>query len=308
MAAVPCRRARPLLLLAAASSWAARALHAPAAMGGTSIPLRLCNAYPFKLGLDVFHTPGGAAGNVTNLAPVERTDGVLLTRSGPLGYKRCRDLQLPPDDPPLVPGSLLSFRFSGGLEVGTFGVNGVPAGGTLLQIAVHRHDAFSAVAGFTSHVFAAGGGGDPEVAIVDAYRGKEKSFLELRNTKRRSVRERLRYGTAVTLPAGSYDCVLREEGPLAAGQAGEGPARESLGLRLAPGGKYTLLRIGVEALEGPSYPEGLVFWPSDVLRGATGGSWQFLPGSGSGAGAPAARLLAAAGAAATAWRGAWRAL
>lgn len=237
---------------------------------GASIPLRLCNAYPFKLGLDVFHTPGRTPGAVGNVAPVEPEEGQLLTRSGPLGYKHCRDLQ--PSGNPLGPGSLLSFRFPGSLEVGAFQVSGWPAGGALLQIAIHRHDTWTAAAAFTSHVFS--GGRDPEVAIVDAYRGEDTAFLELRGSG--ATRERLRFGTAVTMPPGAYECALLEGGGAMGAPEGRSE-RAVLALELADGGKYTLLRIGVEALEGPSYPEGLVLWPAAGLGGASdfvgGGLW-----------------------------------
>mmetsp|Transcript_126528 Transcript_126528/g.369721 ORF Transcript_126528/g.369721 Transcript_126528/m.369721 type:complete len:308 (-) Transcript_126528:21-944(-) len=215
-----------------------------AASSEKSWNLRICNAYGFKSGLDAFHSP---------LPPVSgpRPEPSRLTRaSGPLPYKRCADLR---GVEGLGPGSVLSFRLGGGLPIGSFRVEELPVRGSLLQLVVCRYDTASTAASFSSHVFS--DDIDPEVALIDAYRGKDNSGLAVRSTVHQW--QDVHFGKAISLKPGWYEWALTGD------HANRGD--EAVGFRMNYYGKYTAIRVGVDASHGPSYTEELVMFPTSWI-------------------------------------------
>mmetsp|Transcript_119970 Transcript_119970/g.334682 ORF Transcript_119970/g.334682 Transcript_119970/m.334682 type:complete len:314 (-) Transcript_119970:102-1043(-) len=209
--------------------------------------LRICNAYAFKSGLDVFHVRP-AEGGRTAPKPEQLTHA-----SGPLAYQRCADLV---GVHGLEPGSELDFRLSDGPQVGCFHVTQLPTEGSLLQIVVHRHDTSTTAAAFSSHVFDSSS--DTEIAVVDAYRGAAVSRVAVRSTAGAPWQD-LRFDTAVSLMPGWYEWLLTGD------HEKTYHGGEVLGFRLSSGEKVTAIRTGVQALHGPSYDEELVLFPTGWL-------------------------------------------
>lgn len=229
-------------------------------LGGTSVEpswtLRVCNAYAFHSSMDVLHVPLHGPNLKTRHTEV-RAGETSLTKdhTGPLAYKRCSDFTSPHD---FAPGSEVVFRLSGGLQIGSFVVVQLPAMGSMLLIVVHRHDAFTTAADFTSHVFS----GRPtnadrvEVAVLDTFRGKTKSDLELYVPSTYNM-QILNFDTSVRIQPGWYEWFLQQKDKPRIGPG--------LGCHLRNGENYVALRVGVEALRGPWYPEELVLFPGATV-------------------------------------------
>mmetsp|Transcript_63219 Transcript_63219/g.137488 ORF Transcript_63219/g.137488 Transcript_63219/m.137488 type:complete len:290 (+) Transcript_63219:20-889(+) len=200
--------------------------------------LRICNAYAVKGGINVFFSRALPAS-----VPSSRPAPVQLTEKDVgLMYKSCVDLPVTE----LLPGSVLEFRIRD-MHVGAFRVTEEPPEGSMLQLVVYRNDRATTAADFVSHVFEETR--SPEVLVVDAYRGEARSSLNISGTQ-------LSFGTAVELRPGTYECQLS---PTSTGEAGE-EARPVSEIRASEGQKYTAIRVGVQALVGPSYPEELVLF------------------------------------------------
>jgi len=86
-------------------------------------------------------------------------------RIQPLRYKQCVKAALR-----LNEGDMLDFRCRG-IDVGTFGIYGVPTAAQALLLIVHRRSGVPMSAAFKSHAFAAGDTGDAQVAVIDASQG-----------------------------------------------------------------------------------------------------------------------------------------
>jgi len=206
--------------------------------------LRICNAYPYAASLDVFRGKE------------------KLTGQGAMPYKACQDLSAP-----LKPGDKIEFRV-GDASAGTFSVSDLPNNDATLLLIIHRHDTLSTAVSFESHVFA--NLMNAQVAIIDCYKGAARSTPRIMdaesNGKGGSARsEELRYDSVVAVNQGIYEVVL-------AGQDGETKAKSQLVALNRE--SYVILRTGVEAQQGPSYPQDLVVYPQSnpaVLRGAAGG-------------------------------------
>lgn len=209
--------------------------------------LRVCNAYAFESGLDAFHSPLPAVS-----APQPRPEPAKLTHDGPLPYKWCADLGRVEG---LGRGSTLSFRLSGGLPIGSYKIRALPAPGALLQLVVYRYDTSSTAADFSAHAF--GDDDDPEVAIVDAYKGGRSSALSVRSLA--SQWQNLHFGKAINLKPGWYEWALTGDHS----QAYHGS--EAVGFRMSSRGKYTAIRVGVDAHLGPWYKEELVIFPTSWI-------------------------------------------
>jgi len=206
--------------------------------------LRVCNAYAFESGLETFHSPQPAIS-----AKLPRPEPAKLTRDGPVPYKWCADLGRVEG---LGRGSLLSFRLGSGLPVGGFRVTALPVGGSTLQLVVYRYDAASTAAAFTAHVF--GSGDDPEVAVVDAYQGDSHSELKVRSPN--SPWQTLHFGKAVSLKPGWYEWSLSGDNQQTFRGGG------TVGFHMSSQGRYTAIRVGVDAQRGPSFEEELVLFPT----------------------------------------------
>lgn len=225
--------------------------------------LRVCNAYAFESGMEVFHTarkmpsPWHPNPKVTCLTNV----------SGPLSYKKCVDFGLVEG---LGHGSQLSFQLDGGLQIASFMITALPRRRALLLLVVHRHDTHTTAAAFSSHVF--DDSSNPEVALVDAYQGSSMSGVEVRSTNGK-IRQPLRFGTAITLRPGWYEWLLT--GDHEAGFDGG----KAIGYKLNSNQKYVAMRVGADAEQGPSYSEQLVMFPQawlSVHSFATRGCTQWL--------------------------------
>jgi hypothetical protein len=213
--------------------------------------LRVCNAYPYVAALDVY-----------------RSKEEKLTGDAPMQYKACRDFVSP-----LKVGDKLEFKV-GDVSAGTFSVSDLPNNDAVLLLVIHRHDTLSTAVAFESHVFA--NLLNAQVAIIDTYKGGRKAKLQIMDGdhaaggKTRS--EELRYDSVVAVNPGQYEVVLSD-------LAGKPEARSRL--VALDRESYVVLRTGVEAQQGQSYPEELIVYPlSDTTalhRAKSGASSRALP-------------------------------
>jgi len=192
--------------------------------------LRVCNAYPYAAALDVV-----------------RGKSEKLTEDAPMRYKACRDFVAP-----LKAGDKLEFKV-GDASAGTFSVSDLPNNDAVLLLVIHRHDTLSTAVSFESHVFA--NLLNAQVAIIDTYKGPTKAMpriMDAEGQSKASRSEELRYDSVVAVNPGVYQVVLD-------GQDGEIKAKSELVALNRE--SYVVLRTGVEAQEGPSYPQELVVYP-----------------------------------------------
>jgi len=198
--------------------------------------LRICNAYPF-----------GAAINV-------RRGETDLTGSSPLLYKDCNDYRLE-----LHVGDRLEFLVDEA-GAGIFAINELPNANAVLLLVMHRHDTLSTAVSFQSHVFATLV--NPQIAVIDTYQGHRHSVPRIMDAEDAASgaqrMEDLRYSSAVAVNPGVYKLALvHEDGHEAAKSDLVALNRES----------YVVLRVGVDAKQGPSYDEELVVYPRSSVLG-----------------------------------------
>jgi hypothetical protein len=201
--------------------------------------LRVCNAYPYSAALDVF------VGRNTK-----------LTSDGAMPYKACRDFPAP-----LKAGDKIDFKV-GDASAGTFSVSDLPNNDAVLLLVIHRHDTLSTAVSFESHVFASLL--NAQVAIIDTYKGAARSTPKITDAaaKANARSEELRYDSVVAVNQGIYNVEL-------VGSDGAEKAKSELVALNRE--SYVVLRTGVEAQQGPSYPQDLVVFPKSdpsVLRSA----------------------------------------
>eukprot|EP00928_Gymnodinium_smaydae_P066266 TRINITY_DN49301_c0_g1_i1.p1 TRINITY_DN49301_c0_g1~~TRINITY_DN49301_c0_g1_i1.p1 ORF type:complete len:277 (+),score=36.28 TRINITY_DN49301_c0_g1_i1:122-952(+) len=191
--------------------------------------LRVCNAYPYDVALDVYKGP------------------MKLTIDKPLPYKSCEDFpaKLEIDDK-------LDFKM-GDADAGTFSITDLPESDAVLLLVVHRHDTVSTSVAFESHVFA--DLKNAQLAVIDAYKGPAKSMPKISDAKvignRTKRSEEVRYDSVVALNPGFYEVEL----------FGNDTGKSKATLVANEHESYVVLRVGVDAREGPSYPEELVVYP-----------------------------------------------
>jgi len=192
--------------------------------------LRICNAYPYSAAMDVYRGKES------------------LTGDSPMPYKTCKDFVTP-----MKPGDKLEFKV-GDANAGTFAVSELPNNDAVLFLAIHRHDTLSTAVSFESHVFA--NLLNAQVAIIDTYKGTGKAVPEIMDApvggkSKRS--EQLRFDSVVAVNPGIYDVAL-------VAQDGSPKARSSLVALNRE--SYVIMRTGVEAQQGPAYPQDLLIYPS----------------------------------------------
>jgi hypothetical protein len=206
--------------------------------------VRICNAYPSE-----------ATMKVIKAASIREADD--LTEGGPLAYKECRDVMadLKEDD-------RLDFKV-GSSSAGSFKVNELPSHDAVLLLVVHRHDTLSTAVSFESHVFASLQ--NAQVAVLDTYKGMAVGMPRIRDAKGESATmrsEELRYDSVVAVNPGLYEVVLtNDKSETIAKSALVAVKHES----------YVILRTGVEAQQGQSYPQDLVVYPrhkADDVKGS----------------------------------------
>lgn len=201
--------------------------------------LRVCNAYPRAEALDVF-----------------RGDVEKMTAAGPLPYKSCRDFVSL-----LSAGDKLAFKV-GDAHAGIFAVSDLPDHDAILLLVIHRHDTVSTAASFESHVYA--NLLNAQIAVIDTYKGSAKAALRILDSdqspnKGESTRsEELQYGSVVAVNAGIYEVDL---------VGTDGETKDKKELVALNRESYVVLRTGVDAQEGPSFPQEVVVYPlSDIHR------------------------------------------
>jgi len=191
--------------------------------------LRVCNAYPFAASIDVHNSK------------------TKLTAK-PMPYKGCQDFT-----GPLKAGDKLEFKV-GDASAGTFEVEGLPNNDAVLLLIIHRHDATSTAASFESHVFA--NLANPQVAIIDTYKGVAKStprIMDRKDEDRQERSEELRYSSIVAVNPGIYEVELDGQ---------NGKVGTPIQLVAVNRESYVVLRVGVESKSGPKYPQELVIFPN----------------------------------------------
>eukprot|EP00747_Dinoflagellata_sp_TGD_P125023 gnl/TRDRNA2_/TRDRNA2_174096_c1_seq12.p1 gnl/TRDRNA2_/TRDRNA2_174096_c1~~gnl/TRDRNA2_/TRDRNA2_174096_c1_seq12.p1 ORF type:complete len:261 (-),score=53.09 gnl/TRDRNA2_/TRDRNA2_174096_c1_seq12:68-850(-) len=190
--------------------------------------LRICNAYPYNAPLDVYRGKDS------------------LTTEGAMPYKSCRDFNTP-----LKEGDKLEFRV-GDASAGTFSVSGLPMNDAVLMLIIHRHDTLSTAVSFESHVFA--NLLNAQIAIIDTYKGRARAVPRIMDEKaaKNARSEELRYDSVVAVKPGTYDVAL-------VGEDGANKAKAQLVALNRE--SYVVMRVGVEAQQGPAYPQELVVYP-----------------------------------------------
>merc|ERR1712032_406435 len=193
--------------------------------------LRVCNAYPYSAALDVF-----------------RGKNEKMTGEDPMAYKSCRDFLSP-----LKAGDKLEFKV-GDASAGTFAVSDLPNNDAVLLLVIHRHDTISTAVSFESRVFA--NLMNAQIAVIDTYKGAARASPRIMDaeeaTKKSSRTEELRYNSVVAVNPGVYEVELM-------GQDGEMKSKSKLVALNRE--SYVVLRMGVEAQQGPSYAQELVVYP-----------------------------------------------
>merc|ERR1719159_2034414 len=179
-----------------------------------------------------------------------------------MAYKSCKDFPAP-----LKSGDKIDFRV-GDSTAGTFSVAELPNNDATLLLVIHRHDTLSTAVAFESHVFA--NLANAQVAVIDTYKGAARATPRIMDSETNGKggtaarSEELRYDSVVAVNQGIYEVVL-------AGQDGETKAKSQLVALNHE--SYVVLRTGVEAQQGLSYPQDLVVFPQSnpaVLRSAAG--------------------------------------
>lgn len=197
--------------------------------------LRVCNAYPHAAAFDVYL-------------------GRDKLSTKPLKYKTCEEL-----DAPMAPGDRLDFQLAG-VSAGSFAVSDLPNHDAVLVLIIYRHDTLSTAVAFESHVFS--NLLNAQIMVLDTYKGKARAEIRIQDaaTARTARSEELRFDSVVAVNPGTYEIVaLDREGEAKARQELVAIDRES----------YVVIRTGVEAEKGDSFPQELFVFPKsnpDVLH------------------------------------------
>jgi len=192
--------------------------------------LRACNAYPYAAPLDVYI-------NKVN----------KLTKDEPMPYKTCREFTTP-----LKAGDKLKFKV-GDANAGTFSISDLPNTDAVLLLVIHRHDTLTNAVSFESHVFA--NLLNAQIAIIDTYKGSQKASMKIadKGSGKDSARsEDLHYNSVVAVNPGEYDVSL---------VGMDGKKKGAANLVAVNKESYVVLRVGVEAQQGQSYPQEVVVAP-----------------------------------------------
>merc|ERR1719456_914942 len=165
----------------------------------------------------------------------------LLTEN-PMRYKECKDFKVQ-----LKAGDKLKFKV-GDANAGTFTISDLPNNDAVLLLIIHRHDTLSNAVAFKSHVFA--NLLNAQIAVIDTYKGRARSYAEITDGSKKE--EKLKYNSVVAVNPGEYKVSLK--GPSGKVQVVEDLValnRES----------YVVIRTGVEAQQGPEYPQDIIVYP-----------------------------------------------
>jgi len=196
--------------------------------------LRICNAYPYDKPLDIF---------------VAKEN--LTAEEGPLQYKSCREFkqELRIDDE-------VDFKI-GSTSAGTFTISALPSSDAVLLLVIYRANTLSTAVSFESHVFASLK--SPQIAVMDLYKGTATSELRIQDNDNEGKppmhlrSELLRYNNVVAVDPGLYQILLRDTSTKAT------EASETLVAERSE--SYVIIRCGVEAQLGNSFPQDLMLFP-----------------------------------------------
>jgi len=160
----------------------------------------------------------------------------------------------------------LEFKV-GDANAGTFSVSELPSNDAVLFLAIYRHDTLSTAVSFESHVFA--NLLNAQIAVIDTYKGAKKASLRIQDhqTSQAARSEELRYDSVVAVNPGQYEAVLADN---------SGKVEASTQLVTLNRESYVVLRVGVEAKEGQSFPQELIVFPqsdASMLADGEGKSW-----------------------------------
>merc|ERR1740130_2486377 len=180
----------------------------------------------------------------------------LTTEAMP--YKKCGQFA-----PPLKDGDKLDFKV-GDSSAGTFSVSGLPQNDAVLVLIIHRHDPLSTAVSFESHVFSSLL--NTQVAVIDTYKGSAVGVMHIQDKRTKEGVEKraeeLRYDSVMAVNQGAYEIALKgKDGETTAKHALVAVNRES----------YLLIRCGVEAQQGPAFPQELMVFPESP-ESALGGA------------------------------------
>jgi len=172
-------------------------------------------------------------------------------------FKDCREFQIQ-----LLTGDKLEFK-AGDADVGTFAISSMPENDGVLLLVISRHDTLSTAVSFESHIFA--NLLNAQVAVIDTYKGDSKSTLRIQDhNKNHAARsEELRYDSVVAINPGKFECVLYGK---------DGVEKKKTELVALNREAYVVLRVGVDAQQGPPYAEEIVVYPhsdEDLLGGSS---------------------------------------
>jgi len=199
--------------------------------------LRICNAYPYTYPMDVY------------LGKEELAKG--------LPYKKCGEYH-----PTLQIGDKIDFKVDT-TSAGSFTISELPQNDAVLVLVIYRHDTLSTAVSFESHIFS--NLMNAQIAVLDAYRGDAKSTPRIQDIKKHQDKgevqrsEELRYNSVVAVNQGLYDVVLH---------ATDGETIKARHQLVALNREsYLVMRCGVEAQQGQSFPQELMVFPeSDAAQ------------------------------------------
>jgi hypothetical protein len=180
----------------------------------------------------------------------------------PLPYMKCGEFS-----PTLTQGDKLDFKV-GDSSAGSFSVSELPNNDAVMLLVIYRHDTLSTAVSFESHVFS--NLINSQIAVLDAYRGAEKSSPRIQDVSEAKTtrNEELRYDSVVAVNPGFYEVVL---------QNAEGESKSRHELVALNRESYVVIRCGVEAQEGQSYPQELMVFPNSDPRALEGAAVQKTP-------------------------------
>jgi hypothetical protein len=185
-------------------------------------------------------------------------------------YKACQDFQTP-----LQLRDKVEFKV-GDTSTGTFTVSDLPSDDALLLLVVHRHDTLSTAMAFESHVFA--NIENAQVAILDTYKGETRATVRIEDDLKGSGprSEELRYNSVVSVNPGKYRVSLFDQANGKRKEALDGGTESEL--IVMPHESYVVLRTGVEAQQGDSFPEEIIVFPNEngLLKSHSGGTLKRL--------------------------------
>lgn len=205
--------------------------------------LRVCNAYPYSYPMDVY------------LGKEKLTEK-------PMPYKQCEEFKST-----LKPNDKIDFRV-GDSSAGSFSVSELPGNDAVMLLVIYRHDTLSTAVSFESHVFS--NLINSQIAVLDAYRGSAQSTPRIQDVRdaKTTRNEELRYDSVVAVNPGLYEVVLESSD-------GESKARHELVALNRE--SYVIVRCGVEAAQGQSYPQELMVFPHSDPRALEGAAAQAKP-------------------------------